>query len=54
VQNWHRPIGGRRLAGRPDGDYGVDEIAEFLADTTLRGLLADSGDLPRVRRAAST
>ena len=50
VQNWHRPIGGRRLAGRPDGDYAVDEIAEFLADTTLRGLLADPGDLARGAR----
>ena len=52
VQNWHRPIDGRRLAGRPDGDYTVDEIAEFLADTTLRGS-SDAGDLARVRRAAS-
>ena len=33
VQNWYRPIDGRRLAGRPDGDYSVDEIAEFLADS---------------------
>jgi TetR/AcrR family transcriptional regulator len=53
VQNWHRPIGGRRLAGRPDGDYTVDEIAEFLADTTLRGLLVDPDDLARLRREAT-
>ena len=52
VQNWHRPIDGRRLAGRPDGDYGVDEIAGFLADLTLRGLLADPGELTGVRAAA--
>lgn len=53
VQNWHRPIDGRRLAGRPDGDYTVDEIAEFLADTTLRGLMADPEGLARVRRDAT-
>jgi Tetracyclin repressor-like, C-terminal domain len=54
VQNWHRPIDGRRLAGRPDGDYGVDEIAAFLADLTVRGLLADPDELARVRAAAVT
>ncbi len=52
VQNWHRPIDGRRLAGRPDGDYGIDEIAAFLADLSLRGLLADPDDLDPVRAAA--
>jgi TetR/AcrR family transcriptional regulator len=53
VQNWHRPIDGRRLAGRPDGDYTVDEIGEFVADLTLRGLLAEPGRLDDVRRAAA-
>jgi AcrR family transcriptional regulator len=53
VQNWYRPIEGRRLAGRPDGDHTVDEIAEFLADTTVRGLLAAPDELERVRCAAS-
>ncbi len=53
LQNWHRPIDGRRLAGRPDGDYAVAEIAEFVADLTLRGLLADPDSLPEVRAAAS-
>jgi AcrR family transcriptional regulator len=53
LQNWHRPIDGRRLAGRPDGDYAVAEIAEFVADLTLRGLLADPDCLPEVRATAS-
>jgi hypothetical protein len=52
VQNWHRPVDGRRLAGRPDGDYPVDEIAAFVADLALRGLLADPADLDRVRHDA--
>jgi hypothetical protein len=56
---WHHaadddgPIDGRRLAGRPDGGYAVAEIADFVADLTLRGLLADPDDLDRVRRAAA-
>ena len=41
VQNWHRPSTAAGSAGRPDGDYEVAEIAEFVADLTLRGLLAD-------------
>jgi TetR/AcrR family transcriptional regulator len=52
LQNWHRPVDGRRLAGRPEGDYTVEEIGGFMADLTLRGLLADPGDLDRVRRDA--
>jgi AcrR family transcriptional regulator len=52
VQNWYRPIEGRRLAGRPDGDYDVAEIAEFVADLALRGLLAEPGDLGAVRSGA--
>jgi TetR/AcrR family transcriptional regulator len=53
LQNWHRPVDGRRLAGRPDGDYTVEEIGEFMADLTLRGLLADPGELDRVRGDAT-
>lgn len=52
VQNWYRPIGGRRLAGRPGGDYEPAEIAELLADTTVRGLLTAPDDLPAIRAAA--
>lgn len=52
VQNWYRPIEGRRLAGRPGGDYEPGEIATLLADVTVRGLLAAPDDLPRVRAAA--
>ena len=53
VQNWFRPIDGRRLAGGPDGDYPVDEIAEFVAELALRGLLADPAGLDRVRADAA-
>jgi hypothetical protein len=53
LQNRYRPVGGRRLAGRQGGDYPVAEIAEFVADPTLRGLLADPGDLARVRAEAA-
>jgi AcrR family transcriptional regulator len=49
VQNWHRPVAGRRLAGPAQGDYAVDEIAEFLADLTLRGLLADPAALDAIK-----
>jgi AcrR family transcriptional regulator len=53
VQNWYRPIDGRRLQGRPDGDYSAVEIGIYLADLTLRGLLTDTAALARVRSAAS-
>jgi len=53
VQNWFRPIDGRRLAGGPHGDYPVDEIAEFVAELVLRGLLADPAALDRVRADAA-
>ncbi|HET6951217.1 MAG TPA: TetR/AcrR family transcriptional regulator [Acidimicrobiales bacterium] len=53
LQNWHRPIDGRRLAGPPDGDYPVAVIADFVADLTLRGLLAVPDDLARVRAEAA-
>jgi TetR/AcrR family transcriptional regulator len=53
VQNWYRPVGGRRLAGRDDAGYAVEEIADFVAELTLRGLLADPADLARVRADAT-
>lgn len=52
VQNWYRPVEGIRLAGRSSeagGDYGPSEIALFLADLTVRGLLRQPGFLARVR-----
>lgn len=58
VQNWYRPIDGRRLAGRPDGEggetgeYEPAEIATFLADITVRGLLVEPTHLACVRSAA--
>jgi hypothetical protein len=52
VQNWYRPIEGRRLAGRPGGDYPPAEIAALLADVTVRGLLAAPDGLAAVRAAA--
>lgn len=48
AQNWLRP----RPAGDPPG-YGADEAATFLADLTLRGLLADPARLDEVRAAAA-
>ena len=53
VQNWYRPVGGRRLAGRDDAGYAVEEIADFVAELSLRGLLADPADLARVRADAT-
>jgi TetR/AcrR family transcriptional regulator len=55
VQNWWRPVAGRRLAERPDpdgGDYRTEEIATFMADLTVRGLLTDARELDAVRAAA--
>jgi TetR/AcrR family transcriptional regulator len=54
VQNWYRPIEGRRLAGRPGGHYEPEEIAALLADVTVRGLLAAPEDLADVRAAAAS
>lgn len=53
VQNWFRPVAGRRLAGPPEGDYDATEIAEFVADLTLRGLMTAPDDLAAVRAEAS-
>jgi AcrR family transcriptional regulator len=53
VQNWYRPVAGRRLSGRDGGDYEAGEIAAFMADLALRGLLARPVDLDRVREEAA-
>ncbi len=55
VQNWYRPVEGIRLAGRSreaGGDYTPGEIAGFVADLTLHGLLLDPSSLPALRSAA--
>ncbi len=52
VQNWHRPVEGRRLLGREGEDYSEAEIAAFMADMALRGLLARPDELDSVRAAA--
>lgn len=55
VQNWFRPVEGVRLAGRSSeagGDYGPPEIATFLADLTLRGLLRDPSAFDQLRSVA--
>lgn len=57
VQNWYRPVEGIRLAGRSSdsgGDYSPAEIATFVADFSLRGLLRDPGTLPAIRTAVAT
>lgn len=56
VQNWFRPVEGIRLAGRTTeagGDYYPREIATFLADLTLRGLLRDPATFDDVRSVAA-
>jgi TetR/AcrR family transcriptional regulator len=52
VQNWYRPIEGRRLAGRTGEDYEPGEIAGLLADITVRGLLSAPEDLAEIRSSA--
>ena len=55
VQNWYRPVGGIRLAGRAEdagGDYGPGEIAVYVADLALRGLLARPETFEAIRREA--
>ncbi len=55
AQNWYRPVGARRLTSR-DGsaaaDYRPEDVGAFLADHTLRALLADPGRLPEIRRVS--
>jgi AcrR family transcriptional regulator len=56
TQNWFRPVAGRRLAGRQDpalGDYTPEEIADAVAETALRCLLARVGTIDAVRARAA-
>jgi AcrR family transcriptional regulator len=54
VQNWFRPIDGRRLEGRHGSadEYPVEEIGDHLADVALRGLLADPSTFADLRARA--
>lgn len=55
VQNWYRPVGDRRLRGRPrsqGGDYTPREIGTYLAELTLTGLLAERRRLATIVRKA--
>lgn len=52
VQNWYRPVGSRRLAGRGGAQttgYTPADIGRYLADLALRGLLVDPGRLDDLR-----
>lgn len=50
TQNWHRPVGAR---GQLEGDgYSPAEVAEFTADLTVGGLLADRDRLAELRAEA--
>lgn len=54
VQNWYRPVGSRRLAGRGGddaGSYTPAVIGDYLADLALRSLLADPSRLDEIRSA---
>jgi AcrR family transcriptional regulator len=48
VQNWFRPVGDRRLRGRDGRDYRPDEIASFVAEMALHGLINERRRLPRI------
>jgi AcrR family transcriptional regulator len=53
-QNWFRPVGARRLAGRGGESserYGPEDVGAYLADMTVRALLRDPAELPRIRAA---
>lgn len=55
VQNWYRPSGAFRLAGRSDahlGDYSPEEIGSYLARMALDHLLRDRRQLPGIERDA--
>lgn len=57
TQNWFRPVGGRRLAGRVDpvlGDYTAEEVAHHTAEMALRHLLARPSTVEAVRARAAT
>jgi AcrR family transcriptional regulator len=53
VQNWYRepgPGGSPAAADRAARSYRAEDVAEFIADQTVRGLLARPAELDRVRR----
>jgi AcrR family transcriptional regulator len=50
TQNWHRPVGALRQL--EDDRFEVDEVADFVADLALGGLIADRRRLTAVRREA--
>lgn len=50
TQNWHRPVGA--LGQIEDDAYDPAEIADFVADLAVGGLLADRGALDGLRAAA--
>ena len=52
TQNWYRPPTGRAASAEPPGGYRPDQIGEFLARLTVRGLLADPARLDSVRDEA--
>lgn len=55
TQNWFRPVGGHRLAGRVDpvlGDYTAEEAADHVAEMALRHLLVRPATLDAVRTRA--
>jgi AcrR family transcriptional regulator len=55
TQNWLRPIGGHRLAGRSDpvlGDYTPEEAGDLVAEVALRYLLVRPATVDAVRTRA--
>ena len=52
TQNWLRVAGPRRRAGRTHRSAEHHAVGAFLADLTVRGLLAAPRELDRVRRSA--
>lgn len=57
TQNWFRPVGEYRLAGRDDpilGDYTAEEAADHVAEMALRHLLVRPATVDAVRARART
>lgn len=55
TQNWLRPVGGYRLAGRSDpvlGDYTPEEAGDLVAEVALRYLLVRPATVDAVRTRA--
>lgn len=53
TQNWYRPPTGRAAGAEPPGGYRPEEIGDFLAELTLRGLMRDPAALAQVREQAT-